>query len=199
MKKYLAIIAMLTISSCTSITMVRVKTNPENSQISMRSPSGEVKVIGRGNVEMSADQFFSLGSRMARLEISKENYKTQKLYILQGKTPESYEIFVELEKELEDPKNSETRLRLEKLGKQLARATNAIHARKYGEAELTLNSLANDYPSVSVVFDLLGNLNYIQKNNKTALQHYQRSYQINPENVETKKMIDRLIQNQMGQ
>lgn len=191
--KYLLLLNILPfLFSCSSYSLIRIKTNPENAQISLRTSDGEMKVLGRGNIEMSSQQFFSLGSRMAKLEVTKENYKTQSLYVVQGKAAESYEIFVKLDREMEDARSSEIRTRMEKLGKLLAKASNAIHSRRYSEAEITLNNLASEYSSISVVYDLLGNLNYLQKNMKAALGYYQRSYEINPENIETKNMIDRL-------
>lgn len=180
------------LSSCTTYSLVRVKTSPENSQISIRQSDGSLRVLGKGQIEMSSSEFFSMGSRMAKLEVSYENFKTQSLYIIQGKSAESYEIFVNLDRDQENGKSAETRSRMEKLGKLLAKASGAIYAKKYSEAETVLNILVSEFPAVSAVYDLRGNLYYLQKNIQSALQNYQRSYQINPENMETKGMIDRL-------
>lgn len=192
MRNFILLTFLLFLFSCSTQSFIKVRTSPDNAQISVRTNDGNVKVLGKGSVEMNTQQFFSLGSRMAKLEVSKENYKTQSVFIIQGKSSESYEVFITLDKELEDAKSSEMRSRLEKLSKTLTRATSAIHSKKYSEAEIMLNNLVSDFPSVSVVYDLLGNVYYLQKNMKEALRFYQRSYQINPENVETKNIIDRL-------
>lgn len=196
MKGIILFVTILLINSgcSTSVSQLRVKTVPESAQIAVRTAEGEYKVLGKGPLEISTQEVFSLGSRMSMIQVSKEGYKPQSVLIVQGKTPENYEMLVQLEKELADPKSNDIRERQERLAKSLAQANNLIFLKKYNEAENILKNVVTDFPHISVGYDLLGNLYYLQKNMKSALLNYEKSFEINPENFETKRMIEKLRQ-----
>lgn len=193
--KILLVLSLLFSFSCTTLTpQLRVKTVPESAQIAVRTAEGEYKVLGKGPLEISTQEVFSLGSRMSMIQVSKEGHKPQSVLVVQGKTLENYEMLIQLEKELADPKSNDIRERQERLAKSLAQANNLIFLKKYNEAENILKNVVSDFPHISVGYDLLGNLHYLQKNMKSALMNYEKSFEINPENFETKRMIEKLRQ-----
>jgi tetratricopeptide (TPR) repeat protein len=189
------IIFLSTLVSCsTSVSLVRIKTVPENAQIAVRTAEDEYKILGKGPLEISTQELYSLGSRMSLLQISKESYKSQSILIVQGRSPENYDLLVQLEKEVVDTKSDDVRARQEKLAKSLTHANNLLFLKRFNEAENLLKNIINDFPHISVAYDLLGNLYYLQKNMKSALLNYEKSFGINPENFETKRMIEKIKQ-----
>jgi Flp pilus assembly protein TadD len=66
-----------------------------------------------------------------------------------------------------------------------------IRHKKYEEAVTTLQVLIVAYPRVSVLFDLLGNAHYMQRNLDQALAAYRRSQDLQA-NDETSRVIKRL-------
>jgi len=126
------------------------------------------------------------------LEISKEGYETQHIFIAQDNTQESYNISVKLKMKNEDLKGLEMKSRQEKLAKNLTRASHLITKKRYADAEQILIETTREFPYISVGHDLLGNVSYLQRDFRAALNHYKRSFQLNPENTETKLMIDKL-------
>jgi tetratricopeptide (TPR) repeat protein len=145
-------------------------------------------------LELSGPDVYANASRMSVLHVSKEGYESQNVFIAQEAGLESYNINIKLKTKSEDLKNQDLKARQEKLAKNIAVSNNLINKKKYEEAERVLINLTQDYPYVSVSFDLLGNIAYMKRDFRAALNYYERSYQVNPENAETKSMIDKLKQ-----
>ena len=80
----------------------------------------------------------------------------------------------------------------EKLARNIAKANSLIHLKRYPEASSILQNVVNDFPHVSVGYDLLGNISYLQRDFKQAEQYYQKSIQISPDNVETQNVLERI-------
>ena len=84
----------------------------------------------------------------------------------------------------------------------IARANGLIQSKQYGEAETVMLNFIEQYPSVSVGFDYLGNLNYLQKKYAKALKYYKRAISLNPQNAERKIIVERiqsLVKSQTGE
>jgi tetratricopeptide (TPR) repeat protein len=126
------------------------------------------------------------------LEITKEGYESQHIFIAQDNTQESYNINIKLKMKNEDLKGLDMKSRQERLAKNLTRSSNLINKKRYVEAEQILVETVRDFPHVSVGYDLLGNVSYLQRDFRAALNYYRKSFQLNPENSETKLMIDKL-------
>ena len=126
------------------------------------------------------------------LEISKEGYESQHIFIAQDNTQESYNINIKLKTKNEDLKGLDMKSRQERLAKNLTRSSNLINKKRYVEAEQILVETVRDFPHVSVGYDLLGNVSYLQRDFRAALNYYKKSFQLNPENSETKFIIDKL-------
>ena len=153
---------------------------------------GEVKSLGQTPIELNGTDVFSNASRMSMLQVSKEGYETNHIFIAQDSQQENYNILTKLKTKSEDVKSQDLKNRQEKLARTIASAQNLTSKKKFSEAERLLTSLTQDFPHVSVTYDLLGNIAYLQRDLKAALNYYQKSFALNPENSETQKMIDKL-------
>jgi TolA-binding protein len=80
----------------------------------------------------------------------------------------------------------------EKVAKAVAAAQSLIQSRNYDLAERQLVNLQTDFPNVSVVYDLLGNVSYLRRDFPEALRFYRKSLSISPGNPETSRMVDKL-------
>ncbi len=153
---------------------------------------GDTRILGSTPAEVNGSDVFSNKSRMSMLEISKEGYESQHIFIAQDNTQESYNINIKLKMKNEDLKGLDMKSRQERLAKNLTRSSNLINKKRYVEAEQILVETVRDFPHVSVGYDLLGNVSYLQRDFRAALNYYKKSFQLNPENSETKLMIDKL-------
>lgn len=83
---------------------------------------------------------------------------------------------------------------MNRLSKGIALAQSNMMRNQWNVATVNLASLIAEYPFVSVLHDLQGNVYYLQKNFRGALASYERSLQIDPQNVETAIMVRKLRQ-----
>lgn len=176
---------------CAATPMVKVQSSPEGASVTSRSSDGSTRLLGKTPLSVSSSDLGG-GGRLSTLVISKDGFQDQTLFLGRDRGSENYDINVSLRTQAEDPKLLDAKERQEKLAKNMVRAYNLLNNKRYDEARAILMNLTQEYPHVSVGYDLLGTLSYLQKDLQSARTYYERSLQINPENVETKQMIDRL-------
>jgi tetratricopeptide (TPR) repeat protein len=171
------------VTSCASEPLIKLKSVPDGANVSAVDSDGSTRMIGKTPLETSES--------MRGLVIEKEGFESSHIFV--GRVNrEHYEYTVQLTPKAEDPKITDVKSRHERLAKSIAKAHNLINNKRYGEADSLLVNLTNDYPYVSVGYDLLGNISYLQKDFKRAIGFYKKSLQLNPENIETKQVLDRL-------
>lgn len=188
----LSLILLLVLISCASSSRVKISSTPDKAEVKVTTNDGEMKSLGTTPLEIEGREIYANASRMSMLHVSKEGFETQNIFIAQDSNQENYNINVKLKTRSEDAKGLEIKARQEKLAKNIAVSNNLINKKRYDEAARVLITITQDYPYVSVSYDLLGNISYLQRDFRAALNYYQKSYQINPENAETKMMIDKL-------
>jgi tetratricopeptide (TPR) repeat protein len=171
------------LGACSSRSSIKLKSTPEEAVVSAVETDGSFRIIGKTPLETSES--------MQSILIEKEGFESARIFI--GRlNSQNYEYSIKLTPKADDPKLTDIKSRYERLAKSIAKANNLINKKRYVEAESLLINLTNDYPNVSVGYDLLGNISYMQKDFRKAINHYQRSLELNPENSETKQVLDRL-------
>ena len=175
---------------CATTSVVRVQSFPEGAEVALVSKEGGVRPIGKTPL-MVPPQSLEDG-RLNSFIITKDGFKDHHILLGRDKTQENYDISVNLQAQSDDPKVLDSRARQERLAKLVLQGHNLTSSKRYSEAERVLETVILDYPHISAGFDLLGNLAYLKKDLKMALKHYERSLQINPENSETRAMVERI-------
>jgi tetratricopeptide (TPR) repeat protein len=188
--KVLSLTSVLLVAACSSSSVVKINSVPEGATVTSFGPSG-TRILGKTPLQLDATNLPGEG-RFSSLALNKDGHKDQYIFLGRDRSSENYDISVNLQPQGDDPKVTDARSRQEKLAKLLLQGHALTAAKKYQEADRVLSALLQEYPHVSAGYDLMGNLAYLQKDLKTALTHYERSLQINPENGETKQMVDRL-------
>ena len=178
-------------SSCSSPSKLKINSVPEGATVSVKSSDGSHRVLGKTPLEVPIREALGSG-RLNSLLVSKEGYGDYGLMLARDATQENYDIQVLLQSKTEDPKVADSRERQEKLAKNLVQAHNLIAVKRFEEAKNLLNSIVQEFPHISVAYDLMGNLAYLQKDLRAARDYYERSLSINPENQDTRLMVDRL-------
>ena len=180
------------LNSCGTISKVKITSSPDKAEVKVTNNDGETKSLGITPLELTGKDIYSSSSRMSLIHISKDGFESQNVFIAQESSLESYNINIKLRTKSEDGKNQDIRSRQEKLAKNIAMSNNLINKKRYDEAERVLTSVTDEFPYVSVSYDLLGNIAYLQRDFRAAINYYEKSFQLNPENSETKSMIDKL-------
>jgi tetratricopeptide (TPR) repeat protein len=128
----------------------------------------------------------------AQIQISKSSYRSESFLI----PPQAGGAVVRIQAKLSDDLMSKT---CENSANSLTEATDAIaqiqrtiYKKNYPEAERALMNAISKYPSVPAFHSLLGNVYYLQRNLDKALEAYQRSNALQPQNGETSRMIEKI-------
>lgn len=183
MNRICLILLVLQVTSCSTRSTINIRSLPQGATVSVIETDGTIKEIGKTPLDTN-EQYVSL-------QVDKEGYEPYRIF-LGGIKTSGQEFTVKLASKAEDLKVGDIKNRHEKLAKGIARAHSLITRKKFTEAEALLINLTNDYPHVSVGYDLLGNISYLQKDLRRAVGFYEKSLQINPENLETKQVVDRI-------
>lgn len=191
------VLTSLWIVSCSSNPTVKINSFPEGATVAMRSGQDGTKFLGKTPLELKASELASSSSNITALSFSKEGFQDQYLTLVQNRGTENFEITAKLLANEVDAKSVDLKSRQEKLAQKLVRAHNLITQKRLPEAEGLLQEVIRDYPSVSVGYDLLGNVSYLQRNLTRARTFYEKSLQLNPENEGARAMIKKLSSNQV--
>jgi predicted Zn-dependent protease len=67
-----------------------------------------------------------------------------------------------------------------------------IQKKDYSFAEQKLTNLITEYPNVSTLYSLLGNISYLERRIEKALVYYKKAQSLSPNSVELQKIVERL-------
>ncbi len=192
MEKVLIFTFLSFLTACSSPRGVSIQSYPEKATVFVETASGDTKSLGETPLQIKDADIFDRNSGMSQLQISKDGFETQKVFLAKNNDRDSFEVSVKLKQQGVDLKSEKTKDRQEQLAKSLARISNLMNKKKYEDAERLLSQMTSDFPHVSVAWDFLGNISYLRHDYKSAQNFYRRSLAINPENSETRQMIEKL-------
>lgn len=191
MKKSLVFVIFVFTQSCTTTPRVSITSLPEGAVVNLKGVDGSNRILGKTPLDLSSRELGG-SQRLSVIELSAEGFQQQQIMLGRDRGSENYDINVQLKKIAEDAKNLDARGRQEKLARSIAQASNLINNKRFDEARALLNNIILEYPHVSVGYDLIAGLSFLQKDLKAALSYYEKALTINPENVETRQMVNRL-------
>ena len=142
---------------------------------------------------MDSSDFFK-GNNFVQVILSKEGYDNEKIVLIRPSLEGSITLSVEMLKGGGSVKEALSSVELERLATLIASSQQFFYAKKYSEAENSLKKLIIEFPDVSLSYDLLGNIYYLQNQHEKALGMYRRADEISPRNIERNRMIDKLQQ-----
>lgn len=186
---YLAIL--LTFFGCAQ-GEISIQSLPSDAEVSVVEPDGKIKSLGKTPFNVKLEQVFRPGTQFSQIKVAKDEHYPETMVLTKSTMPVSYELSVALQRQLQDPKALEANSRNERVAQQIAQANNYINTKRLFEAEQLMTKFVQDFPHISVGHDYMGNINYLKKDFKRAIYHYEKALQINPENVETRAMVERL-------
>ncbi|HYX35867.1 MAG TPA: tetratricopeptide repeat protein [Oligoflexus sp.] len=184
---------------------------PEDSTVQLMSKRGDIKSLGKTPLTMDMQGLFLNDSDFAYVRVEKDGYISQSFVIPRTTLPSTHEISVSLEQKpivkapepipplpvtpvaVEMDKCSQlSKENMTRLSKGVAVAQSLILKRDFEVARVRVASLIADFPYISVLHDLQGNIYYLQKNYADAVAAYEKSLELEPENMETAFIVKRL-------
>ncbi len=173
-----------------------ITSSPEGASILKIESSGNAKVIGKTPMSVDVNNFTSSSESYVHLAISKEKFRREAVIIPRNMFEASHTLNFKLTSINESgsldecpklPENS-----FSELARGVAEAQTMITEKDFSAAENKLQVLTAQFPFVSVLYDFIGNIKYLQKNLNGALKAYEKSLELWPHNPQTTRMVNKI-------
>lgn len=180
------------LSSCSSLnpfanSVLSVTSEPAGADIIFVRAGSLSQTIGKTPMNIEPSQLPELYQDNIQLVLKHEGFFTENVLIPKTNTTTETKIFVKMKATF-----GQQDVALNDISRSIAEVTNLIQKKSYPEAESKLRIVSEKYPNVAVIWDLLGNIYYLQKNSVKALESYRKSMELNPNNPETARLIEKL-------
>ena len=184
----------LVINACTT-TQLTVNSEPNGADVVIVSDDGREDKLGQTPLNLTPEMMERFPSNNWRMSINKAGFVKDQLFIETKMFRELGKISVKLTPEAnwkEAYQDMNAYKYLNDVSSMSAEIQAATVKGDYGRAESIANSLVTRYPKLSVGWNLLGNIYYLQKRMDKAVESYQKSLSINPDDQVTKGILDRI-------
>lgn len=188
--------------SCGSPSTVKFSSTPSEADVSVVNSSGIATVLGKTPLTSNEPDVYQGNSRYTQVKIKKDGYLEQDVVLMKSTFGSDTSVSVQLKKDETVQNIGEQSITQEKVASAIARTSGLIQSKQYAEAETVMLNFVDQYPNVSVGYDYLGNINYLQKKYVKALKYYNRAIALNPQNTERRVIIERiqtLVKSQAGE
>lgn len=163
---------------------------PAKVDVSVVESDGQIKKLGETplNVDMNNILF---GDGAVKLLFTKAGYRDEVVYLSKPALRSNIKISANM-KEASSAKEIISNQKLEKLSNKVAEAQKFSYSKNYKRAEGILLGLIDEYPEVSVPYDLLANIYYLSNNTSKALFFYEKAKGLSPSNTQREYLINKL-------
>jgi hypothetical protein len=183
---------LLLLTGCAS-SSVKIQSTPEGADVYLLRKDASPAKLGKTPLDLNASSTPELFSELVRIEVRKDGFLADSIAIPKAKTMGEARFLFTL-KETNLPAVCVNQdLAANEIARGVAEVSTMLGRRRYLEADSLLRSLTAKFNTVSVLFDLQGNLYFLQKDFGRALESYKRSNDLAPNNPVTQRMLERLI------
>lgn len=195
----------LALFSC-STTVVTINSVPVGADVMKVSGAGNKTTLGQTPMKVDMGSSLDAGDDALQLTVGKADYLSQSIMLPKTLSPAQHNLTIHL---LEQPKLSTLLERqaaecpklpddmIVQVTRAVAEAQGLIASKNYTAAATKLIVMSTQYPNISVLHDLLGNVYFLQREFNQALLSYERSVLLDPQNTEAIRMV-RTVRGLMG-
>ena len=176
---------------------------PVGSVVTIKDPRGNIKRTAETPINIDLNQQLLGQDDFLMIEVTRTGFVTKSFIVPKTFFASDHSLAVTLEKDARlsavDSQNLDqceqiSKKSLTELSKGVAIAQANLMKGDLQIATTQVNTLITSYPFVSVLYDLQGNIYYLQKQFAQALSAYEKSMTLDPQNVETAIMVKKLRQ-----
>lgn len=169
---------------------------PNKVSVSVVESDGQIKKLGQTPLKVNSDNiFFNNGA--VKLMFTKEGYRDEVVYITKPALKSDIKISTNMQ-EANSAKEIISNQKLEKISNKVAEAQKYSFAKNYQRAENILLNIIDEYPDISVPYDLLANIYYLSNDMNKALYYYEKAKNIAPGNTKRDYIINKLKRRTRG-
>lgn len=198
---FLLLLLNLFFSSCSSVRLdqnqIEINSNPEKSEVSLFSTKTQSYTkLGETPLKLNISKIKKMIDKedeFIAVKISRRGYVIEHL-IIDIKVNHKINYFTSLKSvgTWSDPESEFSSLIANKLTQNLQSLNQKIFKKKYASALATVEQLINQYPKAHMFYDIKGSILYLQGKKAESLAVYRKSLSLNPDNVESQKMLEKI-------
>ena len=188
--KFLLGLSLFSVGCATST--LRINSAPEGAEVSLISRDRTPVKVGKTPLEIDSRNYPELFQDSLQVEVGKEGFSP--LSVIVPRLPSGGVGRINLNLQTAElPKVCQNQAESTNiLAKGIADAASLASRKRLDEAARLLEELSAKFVTVPVIHDLLGNVYFLQKNMDRSLESYRRSNRLNPDNIDTLRMIERI-------
>jgi hypothetical protein len=184
--------AVMSLTTGCAVGSLRVNSTPPAADVYIAYEGEQPNKIGQTPLNLDSRLIDEGRGRYVSVMIKKDGYQTEALLVPTGLMRSSLDISSKLEEFKLPLQCQDQTSAVEKIGRGIANVQSLVKTNALGEAQNKLMILIDEYPNISVLHDLLGNVHYINKNLDGALASYQKSLNLDPNNIDTQRMVNKI-------
>jgi tetratricopeptide (TPR) repeat protein len=201
-KNILFLVIIIAAIGCSSPSTLKVLSTPIEAEVNVIDNSGIAVSIGKTPLTINESEVYKGSNKYSQIQIKKDGYVNQEIVLMKSMFGGDTTVNLQMKKDENVQNIGEQSITQEKVASGIARANGLIQSKQFDEAEKVMLNFIEQYPSVSVGYDYLGNINYLQKKYAKALKYYNRAVSLNPQNADRKVIVERiqtLVKSQSGE
>jgi tetratricopeptide (TPR) repeat protein len=189
---FAALSAALTSGCATS--SLRVVSTPDGADVSLIGADRAPVVVGKTPLDIDQKNYPTLFQESVQVQVTKEGHSPLSVLVPRLPNGGTGRILVNLQTSTLPKVCQNQTESVNQLAKGIADSASFVQRKRLDEASKLLEELAAKFGTVPVIYDLLGNVYYLQKNLPRSLDAYKKSNRLNANNSDTIRMIERIEQ-----
>jgi len=176
---------------------IEFQTFPSKVDVSIVESNGQIKKLGETPLEIDTENIF-YNDGVVKLLFTKQGYRDEVVYF----TKPAIRSRVKISSNMQQASSANeiiSNQKLEKISSKIAEAQQYSFSKNFRRAEDILLKLIDDYPEVSVPYDLIANVYYLSNDIDKAIYYYEKAKQISPGNIKRDYLLNKLKGNKPSQ
>ncbi len=171
---------------------LRVNSTPDKADVFIAYEGELPNKVGETPLKLDARMIDEKRGKYITISLMKEGYKTENVIVPNSSMKSTIDVSSRLQEYKLPLQCQEPTASIEKITRGVAQVQSMLQSSRLVEAQGQLSMLLTDYPNVSVLHDLMGNVHYMNKNLEMAYASYRKSIELNPSNVDTQRMVTKI-------
>jgi tetratricopeptide (TPR) repeat protein len=190
-EKIFLLLLTLTIAAGCASSRLMVETDPPGADVFAFLPGQAPKKVGVAPYTIS-DTDVPDRNASVQIVVSKEGYLPNSVLLPPAMLGRAGKVNFKLEQQVLPKQCTSQTESLNKLGRAIAEAQSMIKSKQLDQAEKIMTEMIVEYPGISVVYDIIGNIQYLRRDFEKALSAYKKSRALAPDNAKTQRMIQQI-------
>ncbi len=165
-----------------------VESEPTGSDLFIFVPGQAARKVGQTPYTFSEKDISDRNSPVQVL-VSKDGFQSSSVILPPATSGRVGKMSFKLDQVTLPPECQSQNESLNKVARSVAEAQSLMRSKQYDLAEKIMSELLIAHPGLSIVYDILGNINYLKRDFEKSLVFYKKSKTISPDNTRTVRMI----------